>query len=134
VATNEFEQGYGVHSLQAKFAVDISKVLPTQADLGSKLNNLDFIKTVFTASSKEAILELANGYWLYSVNLPENTSEIPTGSKLRLSSNAGYNVWFKDKFTLIRGAPTTARRGTFRAIWAPPMSTQWALLYRSLLT
>lgn len=103
VATNEVEQGYGVHSLQASFAADIRKLLPTEADLGSKLNTLDFIKTVFLSGSKEAVLELTDGYWLYSVNLPENTSEIPTGSTLRVSSNAGYNAWFKDKFILTRG-------------------------------
>lgn len=105
IATSDTTGGYGIHTLRAsQVAQDINKILGTQSELTSKLNTLTFLKTIFNASSSVVTLDVANGFWLGLINLPKNTAEIPTGSKLILKRTALYETSWDNLFNLQWGA------------------------------
>lgn len=105
IATSDTTGGYGIHTLRAsQVAQDINKILGTQSELTNKLNTLAFLKTIFNASSSVATLDVANGFWLGLINLPKNTAEIPTGSKLILKRTALYETSWDNLFNLQWGA------------------------------
>lgn len=99
------EDGYGIYKLSIETELkeaNIKDLLPKQSDLYYKLNTLEFIKNVYS-KFKVANLNLKDGYWIKSINLPENTNEIPKGSILKVTTRAGWDVYFKSKFILKRG-------------------------------
>ena len=102
LATSATGSGYGLYDLEAKTSIDL-KFLGTQANLTAKLNTLEFLKTIYNSTSKDAALDVANGFWIDNINLAENTSEIPTGSLLRLSRSALWDTTFKNQFRLQAG-------------------------------
>jgi hypothetical protein len=108
LATSDSANGYGIYDVSAKMAKSINAILSTQSELTNKLNTLAFLKTIFTDSTSVATLNVANSFWIGLVDLPKNTSEIPTGSKLLLKRTALWGTSWENKFSLIEGADYVA--------------------------
>lgn len=102
VAASESDSGYGVNNPNFTFGtanLDLKAWLPTQNDLNSGLNNATFVESVFS-NYTSASLTTFDGYWLPALNLPKNTTAIPTNSTVLFRSNSGWSVSFENRFTL----------------------------------
>lgn len=100
IATSSSSGGYGVHTVRAQVTQDINKILGTQSEMTNKLTTLAFLKTIFTSSTSVATLDVANSFWTGLINLPKNTVEIPTGSKLLLKRTALFDTSWDNLFNL----------------------------------
>lgn len=75
---------------------------PTQTELTNKVNSIDFLKWFFRKPKSTLLINLEDGYWVPSINLPLKTDLISWGSVVKIKTNAVWDTKWNNGNVLLR--------------------------------